>query len=397
VRPAAEWLALLVLTGHETTWWDERWVGLTGLKSADVAGVPVETVLDWVFPLQPDRDFVADLLHRPTKLREGAQAALHVLSPAGSRPLLCTFLPVAVAAPSLASPPAASPAATDAWLLLVAELGVAGMASEWPAIEVVQEFARGLSHLLNHYLATPIGVAESALDRDDLPAQVAASFEQILEGCRPAAHLIASLRDLATVAVGETTIESCPALIQEVLDEMASEGLRDYELITDFGEPNSFVRVNRRMARVVLRHLLVNAEQSLLNRLERRIVVRVRPQGEMVCCEIEDTGEGFATPEMTAAIKPFYSTKGPFARDPAHAALPGVGLGLTVSQHLVALHGGRLDLVSRSGQGTTATILLPRATMAPAHSAPDAVRLDPASEAHGPHPAPGLPAAVKPS
>jgi signal transduction histidine kinase len=396
-RPTADWLALLVLSGHETAWWDERWIRFTGLKSADVAGVPVETVLDWLFPLQSDRDFVADLLHSSKKPREGAQAVLHVLSPEGRRPLLCTFLPIGVTAPAFASAAAAKTAEAGAWLLLVGELGVGGLPTPQKlATEVVQEFARGLSHLLNHYLATPIGVAEAALDREDLPAPVAASFEQILEGCRPAAHLIAALRDLAAVAVGETTIESCPTLIQEVLDEMANENLRDYDLITDFSEPNSLVRVNRRMMLVVLRHLLVNAEQSLRNCPERRIVVRVRPQGELVCCEIEDSGEGFATPELTGAIRPFYSTKGPFARDSAHAALPGVGLGLTVSQHLLALNGGRLELISRPGHGTTATVFLPRAILAPAVNPAEAVRVDPAGETRGPHAASGLPAAAEP-
>jgi two-component system sensor histidine kinase AtoS len=250
--------------------------------------------------------------------------------------------------------------------------------------------------LLNHYLATPIGVAEFALDRDDLPAPVAGWFEQILEGCRPVAHLIAALQDLAATASGETAVVSCRALIQEVLEEMASERPRDYELNTVFSESDALVRVNRRMLRVVLRHLFVNAEQSLLNRPERRIVVRNRTQGEMVCCEIEDTGEGFPTPERTVEIMPFHSTKGPFARDAEHAALPGMGLGLTVSQHLLALHGGRLELVSRPGSGTTATVLLPRAPLTPAHDPAEAVRVDPASKAHGPHAAPGLPASVQP-
>src|SRR5262249_10827076 len=79
---------------------------------------PVETVLDWLFPLQPEREFVADLFQRLGKKRSGKQAKLHVLEPSGNRPILCTFLPLPGA--SLGSSYLAVPlgGAGDAWVLL---------------------------------------------------------------------------------------------------------------------------------------------------------------------------------------------------------------------------------------------------------------------------------------
>ncbi|MFT2675414.1 ATP-binding protein [Escherichia coli] len=40
-----------------------------------------------------------------------------------------------------------------------------------------------------------------------------------------------------------------------------------------------------------------------------------------------------------------------------------MGLGLPISQALVALHGGRLVIVSRPGEGTTVRVVLPRARL----------------------------------
>src|SRR5262249_5424515 len=118
VGPSANWLALLLRPGQELGWWDERWTKLTGLDAVDVANVPVETALDWLFPLQPAREFVADLFQRPGKKRSGKQAKLHVLEPSGNQPIVCTFLPVP--ASSLGSSSLAVPLGGmgDAWLLL---------------------------------------------------------------------------------------------------------------------------------------------------------------------------------------------------------------------------------------------------------------------------------------
>jgi PAS domain-containing protein len=92
----AEALPLLFRPDGSVDFWDERWLRLTGLAAEDVAGARGGLILDWLFPRQRDRDFVADLLFRPASEgpRRDTQAVLEIAGPAGGQPFLCTFLQV---------------------------------------------------------------------------------------------------------------------------------------------------------------------------------------------------------------------------------------------------------------------------------------------------------------
>jgi PAS domain S-box-containing protein len=375
--PAVDWLALLLQPGAEVSFWDERWERLTGLASTDLGGVRSDLVLDWLFPRQRDRNLVADWLHEPR--RRGGQAVLEVLTRTGGRPMLCTFLPVIRAGIE---------GQREHWLLLAGESELfAGPGT--PSLGFVRQFARGLGVLLNHYLTVPVGLAELALDRHDLAAETAGWFQQILESCQRATRLLTALEDLAAVATGDAQPMSLAALVREFLEQLPESQRRGYELRSDLRDSDAAVRVNRRMLRTVLQHLLNNAREALAESDRKVIHVRVSATEDAVRCEIKDTGEGLASDDWTLPMTPFFSTKGAFARDPVHAAQEAVGLGLTVSQHLLALHGGHLELRSAPGEGTSAALVLPRVVVPAAGEAQPApteiLRHDSPAETAGPH------------
>jgi hypothetical protein len=123
-RQAGE-MALLMRPEGRLEWWDKRWEELTGLTRQDLLGVPTELFLDWLFPRQCHRSFVADLFHQPQ--RGGAQALLEVAGRTGNCPLLCTFLPVraanlrrdsSVTGKRVKYPTDVRSSVADAWLIL---------------------------------------------------------------------------------------------------------------------------------------------------------------------------------------------------------------------------------------------------------------------------------------
>ncbi|MGE4314477.1 MAG: sensor histidine kinase, partial [Pseudobdellovibrionaceae bacterium] len=76
-------------------------------------------------------------------------------------------------------------------------------------------------------------------------------------------------------------------------------------------------------------------------------------RGEM-CLAISDSGVGMSPEELERATKPFDLVQGEHSR-----ANYGIGLGLTLVQMLIQLHGGRLEIMSQKGQGTCATLIFP--------------------------------------
>jgi signal transduction histidine kinase len=69
---------------------------------------------------------------------------------------------------------------------------------------------------------------------------------------------------------------------------------------------------------------------------------------------VTDTGIGIAAEDMGKALAPFGQIESSLSNK-----TQGTGLGLPLAQSLVELHGGRLDLESVPGSGTTATVRLP--------------------------------------
>jgi signal transduction histidine kinase len=63
---------------------------------------------------------------------------------------------------------------------------------------------------------------------------------------------------------------------------------------------------------------------------------------------VGDTGEGIASEVVKKIFLPFFTTKD-----------KGVGMGLALTHKVITAHGGRVEVESRPGKGTTFTVILP--------------------------------------
>lgn len=104
----------------------------------------------------------------------------------------------------------------------------------------------------------------------------------------------------------------------------------------------------------VFMNLLVNAAQAI-GETRGRIVVRTGVEGadddtQTVWVAIEDNGSGMSPEVCSRIFDPFYTTK-PVGK--------GTGLGLSLSYGIVKKHGGRIDVDSAIGRGTTFRVTVP--------------------------------------
>jgi nitrogen-specific signal transduction histidine kinase/tetratricopeptide (TPR) repeat protein len=102
---------------------------------------------------------------------------------------------------------------------------------------------------------------------------------------------------------------------------------------------------------------LVNLFQNVIKYSNEQPSVRVSIDADRdsVRIAVADRGIGIAPAEIPRIFEPYYRA----APDGARAS--GSGLGLSIVQHAVAAHGGRVDVVSTPGHGSTFTLVLPTA------------------------------------
>ena len=108
-----------------------------------------------------------------------------------------------------------------------------------------------------------------------------------------------------------------------------------------------------------LRHLGAALQELLANAIAHsppggRVELTVARDGDFAGVLIRDGGPGIAPESLARCLEPFAQ-----GADPMTRSLEGLGLGLPLARRIVELHGGRLELSSSPGEGTTARVLLP--------------------------------------
>lgn len=218
-------------------------------------------------------------------------------------------------------------------------------------MSLVGELAAGLAHEIKNPLAGIQGAVDILIRRRD-PAD---PEREALEGVRREVVRI----DATVRAILERTrpraVERVPASLVEaaqraallVRDQVESSG-RPVRVV--FEPPASDLVLPIDVARIedAVLNLLLNAVEAVEG--EGRVELRVRRDtaSREAVVEIEDTGRGIAPADLEVVFAPFYTTR------PS-----GTGLGLAAVRRIVRAHGGRVDVASELGRGSTLTIRLP--------------------------------------
>jgi PAS domain S-box-containing protein len=169
--------------------------------------------------------------------------------------------------------------------------------------------------------------------------------------------LINDILDLSKIEAGkaELSIEPLrPRAVAEAAVTLVARLARDHDvrLSVDIDPACDAVHADERSCKQMILNLLSNAVKFTPRGGEVRLSIRRAP-GDRAEIAVSDTGLGMTAEEVETALAFYGQVNGAASR------LKGTGLGLPLTKALAELHGGRLEIVSRKGQGTTATIHLP--------------------------------------
>jgi signal transduction histidine kinase len=224
------------------------------------------------------------------------------------------------------------------------------------------QFLANMSHELLTPLNSIIGFSRVILKGIDGP--ITDAQEQDLEAIHSAGQhllrLITDILDLSKIEAGRMELAFSDVDLGEIIRGAMStaEGLvRDKPIRLKLDLPKDLPRIQADETRI--RQVLLNLVSNAAKFTERGhigISARVleRDERQEVLVAVFDTGPGIEPHNQERLFEPFSQVDASLTRKTG-----GTGLGLSISKRLVELHGGRIWVESKPGQGSTFAFTLP--------------------------------------
>ncbi|HEX2188141.1 MAG TPA: ATP-binding protein [Longimicrobiaceae bacterium] len=237
---------------------------------------------------------------------------------------------------------------------------------EWQSRELERAYRLKSEFLasMSHELRTPINalLGYTSLMRDRIYGEVTQRQEEALDRMYAASQhlldLVNDVLDLAKIEAGKMPVHleqvDVAAVIQELsatVDPMVRKKGLEYR--SEVAPELPTLETDRTKVKQVLLNLLSNAVK-FTHRGEIRIAARPAAGGRGVEVSVADTGIGIARESLENIFEDFRQVDQSSTRE-----YGGTGLGLSITKKLLNLLGGTIRVESRSGEGSTFTVMLP--------------------------------------
>jgi len=213
-----------------------------------------------------------------------------------------------------------------------------------------REMARRLAHELKNPLF-PIQLSIETLRRNlDQPAPAFASLfressETILDALRSLRRIVDEFAEFARMPRPEPRPTDVNAVVEKVV-ALHRAGAGAVRMETALSPDLPAIAADPDLLARALGNLVRNALEAMPR--GGTLNVRTAARDGTVSIEVEDDGPGITDEQRTRLFVPYFTTK-----------KGGTGLGLAIVQGIVSDHGGRVEVESAPGAGTTFTLILP--------------------------------------
>jgi PAS domain S-box-containing protein len=221
-------------------------------------------------------------------------------------------------------------------------------------------FLAGMSHEIRTPLNGILGFADMIIQEiygPVTPSRYRDYAELVHQSGTHLLSLINDILDLSKIEAGkaELHIETLrPRVVAEAAVTLVARVAREHDvrLSVDIDAACDAIHADERSCKQMMINLLSNAVKFTPRGGGVRLSIHCTRDGGTEIA-VSDTGPGMTAEELKTALSAYGQVDGVRSR------LHGTGLGLPLTKALAELHGGRLEIVSRKGFGTTATIHLP--------------------------------------
>lgn len=230
----------------------------------------------------------------------------------------------------------------------------------------LEETRRDFVANISHELKTPVGaiglLSETIQGVADEPENVVRFASQLHRESERLAALVQDIIELSRIQDGAALTNSELVVMEEVVAEAMDRCRIEAEsrnlALVSAPAPDAKVFGDRALLITAIRNLVDNAIRY--SNPGRRVSVGISSFESEIRVAVVDQGVGITSEQKERVFERFY--RGDDARTREEG---GSGLGLSIVKHVAADHGGRVELWSEPGKGSTFTFIIPEAYVTP--------------------------------
>jgi len=244
--------------------------------------------------------------------------------------------------------------------------------------QLKDEFLANTTHELNTPLFGMLGLTERLLDTtsERLFPKEKDQLTLILSMGRRLTHLIHDILDFSSLKNSQLSLDikqvdlvSLSNLVIGLIEPLTTS--KKLNLRFDCDDHLPWIMADENRMQQILFNLLGNAVKFTH---EGEVILRLREMPSSVSIEVKDTGMGIANKQWGRLFEPFVREHPEVIEE-----MGGSGLGLSITLQLIELQGGRLEMMSQPGRGTSFSFSLPIAEAKRSAPVAEAIPSQPAS------------------
>ena len=208
-----------------------------------------------------------------------------------------------------------------------------------------------------HDLRNPLQATLWDLDAlEEAPGLQPAQLNRLRQNALMTIKMAKDLQEFAEIETRRLTATNEPVNLAQTIDNLRVTAMallegRPIELVTQVAADAEVIVTDPFRLRQVLGNLIANAAKFTVR---GTIHIDAHRAGAEIAISVRDTGAGIEAADLARIFTPFYRSS---ARE--HTGTRGMGLGLTIAREVAALLGGRIEVESTAGHGSTFRVLLP--------------------------------------